>query len=179
MATGLLIVCVGRGTKAVDSFMSMTKEYSGTLRLGEGTPSYDADSEVTERLAWEHISGEWAHWAALVLRKGGQALPLLMSLSPTALMPASDLKDIASSWAPWDGPTAACAFSALPSLADEQLLAARDGFLGEIQQVPPMFSALKVGGKRLYEVARAGGEVERAPRTITGALLPVCCSGRG
>ena len=52
--------------------------------------------------------------------------------------------------------------------ADEQLLAARDNFVGEIQQVPPMYSAIRVGGKRLYEVARKGGEVERQARTVTG-----------
>ena len=59
MATGLLIVCVGRGTKAVDTFQAMGKRYSGTLRLGEATPSYDAETEVEQRLPWEHISGGW------------------------------------------------------------------------------------------------------------------------
>lgn len=45
----------------------------------------------------------------------------------------------------------------------ERLLA---GFVGEIEQVPPMYSALKKEGKRLYELARRGEEVERAPRRI-------------
>lgn len=40
-------------------------------------------------------------------------------------------------------------------------------FRGEIEQIPPMYSAVKVGGKRLYEIARRGGEVARTPRTIT------------
>lgn len=39
-------------------------------------------------------------------------------------------------------------------------------FTGEIEQVPPMHSALKHEGRRLYEIARAGGEVERPPRTV-------------
>jgi tRNA pseudouridine55 synthase len=39
-------------------------------------------------------------------------------------------------------------------------------FLGEISQVPPMYSAVRVGGRRLHEAARAGDDVERAPRTI-------------
>ena len=38
---------------------------------------------------------------------------------------------------------------------------------GEIEQVPPMVSAVKVGGRRLHELARQGLEVERAPRTVT------------
>ena len=40
-------------------------------------------------------------------------------------------------------------------------------FVGEIDQIPPMFSAIKIGGKKLYEIARAGREVERAARRIT------------
>src|SRR6476661_1439877 len=40
------------------------------------------------------------------------------------------------------------------------------GFVGDIEQVPPMVSALKVGGRRLYELARAGEEVERAARPV-------------
>ncbi len=47
----------------------------------------------------------------------------------------------------------------------ETVLAALDSFVGEIQQVPPMFSALKHGGRPLYELARAGVTVERQPRT--------------
>ena len=47
-----------------------------------------------------------------------------------------------------------------------QLEAALNGFIGEIEQVPPMYSALKHKGKRLYELARAGQTVERAPRRI-------------
>lgn len=49
--------------------------------------------------------------------------------------------------------------------ADVQAVLAR--FFGEIEQVPPMFSALKQDGKALYELARQGIEVERAPRKVT------------
>ncbi|MBA2624414.1 MAG: tRNA pseudouridine(55) synthase TruB, partial [Acidimicrobiia bacterium] len=45
--------------------------------------------------------------------------------------------------------------------------AAAAGLTGELQQVPPMVSALKVGGRRLHELAREGVEVERAPRPVT------------
>jgi tRNA pseudouridine55 synthase len=62
------------------------------------------------------------------------------------------------------------------------------GFLGEQAQIPPMYSAVKVGGRRLYELARRGVEADRKPRTITvyelevlsqsGSdwLLRLCCS---
>src|SRR4051794_4505854 len=47
-----------------------------------------------------------------------------------------------------------------------ELDAAARTFVGDIEQVPPMVSALKVGGRRLYELARAGEEVERAARPV-------------
>ena len=49
----------------------------------------------------------------------------------------------------------------------ERLWTALDQFTGDILQVPPMYSAIKVGGKKLYELARKGKEVERSPRPVT------------
>ncbi|KAL4557856.1 hypothetical protein LXL04_036050 [Taraxacum kok-saghyz] len=102
MATGLLIVCIGKATK----FQGMVKGYSGVLRLGEATSTLDADSPVIQREPWEHIKDD-------------------------------DIKKTAAS------------------------------FCGEIWQVPPMFSAIKVGGERLYEKARRGENVELSPRRIS------------
>jgi len=48
----------------------------------------------------------------------------------------------------------------------EQVDAATVRFVGDIQQVPPMVSALRVGGRRLHDLARRGEEVERAPRAV-------------
>lgn len=50
---------------------------------------------------------------------------------------------------------------------EEEIEKAVYSFLGEYAQIPPMYSALKVNGKRLYELARQGREVERAPRNVT------------
>ena len=52
-------------------------------------------------------------------------------------------------------------------VTEEMLEETRKSFLGEIQQVPPMFSALKQNGKRLYKLARKGIVVERQPRDVT------------
>jgi tRNA pseudouridine55 synthase len=52
-------------------------------------------------------------------------------------------------------------------VTDEQIDTVLSSFRGEIEQVPPMFSAKKVNGKRLYKLARQGKEVERKPQTIT------------
>ena len=54
----------------------------------------------------------------------------------------------------------------VPPLADGQLRALEERFSGELQQTPPMFSALKKDGVRLYKLARQGKEVPRQPRTI-------------
>lgn len=106
MATGLLIVCIGKATKLVDRFQGMDKGYSGVLRLGEATSTLDADSPIIQREPWEHIKDD-------------------------------DIKKTAAS------------------------------FCGEIWQVPPMFSAIKVGGERLYEKARRGESIELSPRRIS------------
>ena len=59
----------------------------------------------------------------------------------------------------------------LPIAATVAAVAGR--FLGEIEQIPPMYSALKVGGKKLCDLAREGKTVERAPRPITIYRLDV------
>ncbi|MGI6084341.1 MAG: tRNA pseudouridine(55) synthase TruB [Acetivibrionales bacterium] len=56
---------------------------------------------------------------------------------------------------------------------DEDIEAAIDSFLGEREQIPPMYSAVKVGGKRLYDLARKGMEVERKPRSVTFFKLKI------
>ena len=53
------------------------------------------------------------------------------------------------------------------SVTDEQVEEALDAFRGEIMQVPPMYSALKVNGQKLCDLARKGKTVERQPRPIT------------
>ncbi|KAL6864806.1 hypothetical protein ACP4OV_015957 [Aristida adscensionis] len=106
MATGLLIVCVGKATKIVDSYQGMVKGYSGVFRLGEATSTWDADSPVIQREPWEHIK-------------------------------------------------------------DEDIRKAVASFKGEIWQVPPMFSAIKVGGEKMYDKARRGETVELSPRRIS------------
>ena len=51
-------------------------------------------------------------------------------------------------------------------MTEAEVRAAMTAFVGDIEQVPPMVSALKVGGRRLHELAREGKEVERAPRPV-------------
>ncbi|GAC1305825.1 MAG: tRNA pseudouridine(55) synthase TruB [Vulcanimicrobiaceae bacterium] len=55
----------------------------------------------------------------------------------------------------------------VPGDAADLLVAAIPAFIGALEQIPPMYSALHVGGERLYALARRGETVERAPRKIT------------
>jgi tRNA pseudouridine55 synthase len=106
LATGLLIICVGKNTKKIAEYQGQAKEYTGTITVGGTTPSYDLESEINETFPTEHITDELIHETT-------------------------------------------------------------KQFLGEIDQKPPIFSALKKDGKRLYELARAGEEVEIPSRKIT------------
>lgn len=107
MATGLLIVLVGRvATRQQDRFMGLPKVYTGTVRLGQTTASFDADTPVETEV---------------------------------------DASDV----------------------ADDQIAAALATLTGEILQVPPVYSAIKKGGERLYKKARRGETVEIEPRPTT------------
>ena len=105
LATGLLILCLGKATKLAENVQAERKEYTGTIRLGATTETEDAEGEEQNICAVNHLSDQ-------------------------------EIKEEAAS------------------------------FLGESLQIPPMFSARKVGGKRLYKLARKGIEVERPAKPI-------------
>jgi tRNA pseudouridine55 synthase len=105
LATGLLIICVGKMTKRIEEFMGLEKEYRGKFVLGKTTPSYDLETEVGEA------------------------------------------KDISG-------------------LTDEMINDAVKPFMGTISQLPPLHSAIRIGGKRAYEFARKGTDIELKPREV-------------
>ena len=128
LATGVLVVLVGRAAKACEYISSDRKTYKATLRLGLTTDTEDITGEVLTRS--ENI-------------------------------PASDV---------------------VKSVCGE--------FVGDLKQIPPMYSALKVNGQKLYDLARQGVVVEREARDITvfsleceatdvptDYILTVSCSG--
>ena len=59
------------------------------------------------------------------------------------------------------------------SVSESEVEAVVMGFVGGYEQIPPMYSALKVNGKKLYELARAGREVERQPRHVEIASIRI------
>jgi len=58
LATGLLVICTGRKTKEITGFINDTKEYTGIIKLGATTPSYDLETEINETYPTEHITQE-------------------------------------------------------------------------------------------------------------------------
>ena len=58
LATGILVVCIGRATKMVDALQAEEKEYVADVMLGATTPSYDLEHEIDRTYPWEHITRE-------------------------------------------------------------------------------------------------------------------------
>ncbi|HXG58867.1 MAG TPA: tRNA pseudouridine(55) synthase TruB [Thermoanaerobaculia bacterium] len=106
LATGLLVLCVGKATRLQSYLMGMEKTYEGTIRFGWATDSYDASGEPVGEPVETNV--ESIDFAPLVAR-----------------------------------------------------------FRGEIEQMPPRFSAKKVQGVRAYELARKGEEVALTPKRVT------------
>lgn len=104
-ASGVLPMCVGKGTKLAEYLTASDKQYLALLQLGAFTDTQDATGEV------------------------------LQSFEVNA--------------------------------TEKEICDVVKGFIGEIKQIPPMFSAVKIDGKKLYELAREGKTVEREPRSIT------------
>jgi len=67
LATGLLLVCVGRATKKINEYTGMDKEYTGTIFIGATTPSYDPETEIDGEYDTLHITESMIHEAAIGL----------------------------------------------------------------------------------------------------------------
>ena len=104
-ATGVLPVCLGKGTRVIEFLVETTKAYQAVIELGKATDTYDAAGKVTSQ---------------------GDTSGIDMARLETEL----------------------------------------ESFRGEIQQTPPMYSALKYQGRKLYELAREGIDVERKSRPV-------------
>jgi len=104
-ATGVLVLCLGQGTRIIEFLANANKTYRAEIELGIATDTYDASGKIT-----------WQGDPSFVTRE--------------------EVKQVLNS------------------------------FHGAIEQTPPMYSAIKYKGKRLYQLARAGIEVPRRPRTV-------------
>lgn len=75
MATGLLILCTGKGTKSISEIQSKPKEYIGEITFGASTPSHDAETEIEDRAEFDHITREQIE-KALENRFSGQIIQI-------------------------------------------------------------------------------------------------------
>lgn len=79
LATGLLIVCLGKMTKRIDEYMGMEKEYTGTMILGQTTPSHDLETEISGFRNISHITDQQIYDALIPLTGKISQLPPLHS----------------------------------------------------------------------------------------------------
>lgn len=56
LATGLVILCAGKATKQIESFMGLDKEYIAELTIGATTPSFDLETEIEKKSPFEHVT---------------------------------------------------------------------------------------------------------------------------
>lgn len=103
-AVGVLPVCIGKATKAIEYLVDKDKVYRAELTLGISTDTQDGFGKILSEIEVKASQGE--------------------------------------------------------------ILSAVKSFVGKYSQVPPMYSAIKINGKKLYELARSGIEVERSPREV-------------
>ncbi|MFZ1748850.1 MAG: tRNA pseudouridine(55) synthase, partial [Saprospiraceae bacterium] len=103
LATGLLLICTGKLTKEIDTLQIQDKVYSGSIKLGETTATYDAELPPDQYFPTDHIT-----------------LDMMQDVAKT--------------------------------------------FTGEITQIPPVYSAIKIDGKAAYAHARSGKDIEMKAR---------------
>lgn len=65
LASGLLIICTGKNTKTIESFAAQEKTYTGTIVIGQSTPSFDLETDIDQTFATAHITDEAIHTTAL------------------------------------------------------------------------------------------------------------------
>lgn len=78
-ATGLLIICTGKKTKDIEQLMGLEKEYTGTIKLGATTPSYDLETGENEQFSTKHITESLLHEVAQSFIGIQQQIPPLFS----------------------------------------------------------------------------------------------------
>jgi tRNA pseudouridine55 synthase len=91
LATGLLIICTGKDTKKIDSYMGGTKTYTGTFLLGKTTPCYDLEQEFDAEYAIDHITEEKMQEAVTTFLGIQQQLPPIFSAKQVDGQRAYDL----------------------------------------------------------------------------------------
>ena len=136
-ATGVLPVCLGSATKLCELIADRDKEYVAVCQLGVTTDTEDMSGEVLTQISREEVLARIAAAALSSAKDGGGEAAIPSGVQEGGSSVEAFVRKTVSS------------------------------FEGSYDQVPPMYSAIWVDGKRLYDLARKGITVERTPRRVT------------
>ena len=163
-AEGVLPMCLGNATRICELIADREKEYLAVMRLGVVTDTQDMSGEILSQIPEEQIPAILLQTNADVtaIAKGNPELNTDEIAEAIAkgnpVLNADEAKE---------GDPEATAKEKTEDAVNRRIREAAAAFTGEIDQIPPMYSAIKVNGKRLYDMARKGITVERKARRIT------------
>ena len=163
-AEGVLPMCLGNATRICELIADREKEYLAVMRLGVVTDTQDMSGEILSQIPEEQIPAILLQTNADVtaIAKGNPELNTDEIAEAIAkgnpVLNADEAKE---------GDPEATAKEKTEDSINRRIREAAAAFTGEIDQIPPMYSAIKVNGKRLYDMARKGITVERKARRIT------------
>ena len=163
-AEGVLPMCLGNATRICELIADREKEYLAVMRLGVVTDTQDMSGEILSQIPEEQIPAILLQTNADVtaIAKGNPELNTDEIAEAIAkgnpVLNADEAKE---------GDPEATAKEKTEDSVNRRIREAAAAFTGEIDQIPPMYSAIKVNGKRLYDMARKGITVERKARRIT------------
>lgn len=147
-ATGLLILLVGKETKRAGEFLKLDKEYIATIRLGMISSTGDIEGDI------KPFVSDLGSGLATPVFTG--SLPLNSRQQP-AKLPKTNTNGLMT-------PSKTSNGVIIPSVSQVEEVVA--GFVGEIEQTVPAFSAVKINGQRAYKLAREGKNVEMPRRKV-------------
>ena len=163
-AEGVLPMCLGNATRICELIADREKEYLAVMRLGVVTDTQDMSGEILSQIPEEQIPAILLQTNADVtaIAKGNPELNTDEIAEAIAkgnpVLNADEAKE---------GDPEATSKEKTEDSINRRIREAAAAFTGEIDQIPPMYSAIKVNGKRLYDMARKGITVERKARRIT------------
>ena len=149
-AEGVLPMCLGNATRICELIADREKEYLAVMRLGVLTDTQDMSGEILSQVPEERIREILLNDERI---SGGTE--------------EEDREKYLKNEQISDGKIEDDRKTEEDRIILDKILVAASSFTGEIEQIPPMYSAVKVNGKRLYDMARKGITVERKPRRIT------------
>ena len=167
-AEGVLPMCLGNATRICELIADREKEYLAVMRLGVVTDTQDMSGEILSQIPEEQIPAILLQTNADVtaIAKGNPELNTDETAEENAEAIAKGNPVLNADEAKEGDPEATSKEKTEDSI-NRRIREAAAAFTGEIDQIPPMYSAIKVNGKRLYDMARKGITVERKARRIT------------